>query len=292
MKRVFLVVAIMSLGLSLFAQTVSKSFPVGSFQGINAGGTYDIELIKSSTESVVIMTDKDVMPFVEVKVVKGMLNLEINTDDMPYRLRKSDWSLKAQVTIKDELTWLSLSGASRLATNAIFTPKSFSAQISGASNASGLNIVCESVKITVSGASSLKIAGKTTEGFYELSGASNASISQDISKFGLEGSGASKVNYTGKVNSMKIECSGASFAKLIGECDTMDAEVSGASRLDALGFRVNNMIIDAMGVSSASIFVEKNIEVEVSGGSKVEYKGNPVIKKTEINSISTFKKIN
>jgi len=112
-----------------------------------------------------------------------------------------------------------------------------------------------------------------------------------MSKFELEGSGASKLDFTGKVNNVKIECSGASYAKFTGDCDTMEAEVSGASRLDALGFRVSNMIIEAMGVSTARIFVEKSIEVGVSGGSTVEYKGAPVIKKTEINSISTFKKI-
>lgn len=145
--------------------------------------------------------------------------------------------------------------------------------------------------IKVSGASSLNIKGRITEGTYELSGASYAVISQDISKFNIEGSGASKLNFTGKTNSVKIECSGASYAKFTGESDTMEAEISGVSKLDAIGFKVNIMDIDAMGVSSAKIFVEKSIDVEVSGGSSIEYKGSPVIKKTDISSISSFKKI-
>jgi hypothetical protein len=79
---------------------------------------------------------------------------------------------------------------------------------------------------------------------------------------------------------------------MTGESVTMDAEVSGASKLDALEFRVSDMNIEVTGVSSAKLFVEKNIEVDISGGSSVEYKGSPVIKKTDISSISSFKKIN
>ncbi|MFA6334861.1 MAG: DUF2807 domain-containing protein [Bacteroidales bacterium] len=291
-KLLLLVVAVMSFGMAAFAQTITKSFPVTNFQGIIASGVYDIELAKSSVASVIILTDKEIMPYVEVKVVRGNLTLSLDGDKIPHRLRKNMGPIKAKVSMKEELSWLTLSGATKLFTNAQFSPKTFSSQISGASNVTGLNIISEMATISVSGASSFNIKGKVNEANYELSGASKAVIDQDINKLDLENSGATKVEFTGKTNSVSIECSGATYTKMTGESVTMDAEVSGASKLDALEFRVSDMNIEVTGVSSAKLFVEKNIEVDISGGSSVEYKGSPVIKKTDISSISSFKKIN
>lgn len=292
MKKLLLVIAVMSLGMAAFAQTITKSFPVSSFQGIVAGGVYDIELTKSSIPSVIILADKEIMPYVEVKVVRGVLNLSLDSDRIPHRLRRDIGSIRAQVSIKEELSWLSLSGATRFSTSAQFSPDTFNAQISGASNAKGLNIVSESVKISVSGASNINIKGKVNEASYELSGATNAVIDQTVNRLVMECSGATKVEYTGKSNSVATECSGATYMKMTGECVTMNAEVSGASKMDALEFRVSDMNIEVTGVSSAKIFVENSIEVEVSGSSSIAYKGSPQIKNIDVNSLSSFKKIN
>ncbi|MEN6619844.1 MAG: DUF2807 domain-containing protein [Rikenellaceae bacterium] len=291
MKKIFFVVALMFFGITIFAQTTTKSFPVVTFNGIIAGGVYDIELTKSATESVVIETDKEIMPYVQVKVVRGMLTLDLKSDKMPSRLKRNMGPISAKVTMRDELAWLTLSGASRFSSTSLFSPKVFNAQISGASNAKGLNIISETAVIKVSGASTINIKGKVTEGIYEFSGASVAVINQDINKLDLEGSGASKLEYSGKANIIKIECSGATYSKFAGECDVMNAEISGASKFDAFEFKVNNMSIEVMGVSSAKIFVEKSIEAETSGGSSIHYKGSPVVKKIDISSASSFKRV-
>ncbi len=291
-KILFLVAAVLLFGMTSLAQTITKPFPVSSFQGISAGGVFNVELTKSSLPSVIILTDKEIMPFVEVKVVRGVLVLSLDGERIPSRLRRDMGPIKAKVTIKEELNDLSLSGASEFSTTARFSPASFNVEISGASNAKGLYIESQSATINVSGASSLDIKGKFTEAEYEISGASSVIINQDINKLDLECSGATKVSYSGKSNSISAECSGATFTKMTGECVTMSAEVSGASKLDALGFKVLDMNIEVTGVSSSKIYVERSLDVEVSGGSILEYKGSAQIKSKDISSISSFKKIN
>ncbi|OFY45033.1 MAG: hypothetical protein A2X18_13930 [Bacteroidetes bacterium GWF2_40_14] len=290
MRKILTTVAILLFGITIFAQTTTKAFVANSFNGISAGGIYEIELIKAAAESVVVETDKEIMPYVEVKVVKGILTFNLDNDRMPSRLKHNMGPIKAKVTMKDELAMLSLSGASSFYTASVFSPKSFSAQISGASNAKGLNIVSETAVIKVSGASTLSIKGKAADGSYEFSGASVATINQDMEKLRIECSGATKLEFTGKAVSVDIECSGATYSKFNGECETMNAEISGASKFDAFGFKVNEMIIEVMGVSSAKIFVNKSIEAETSGGSSIVYKGSPVVKNIDISSVSSFRK--
>jgi len=290
MRKILVTAAILFLGITMFAQTTTKSFVANAFNGISAGGIYEIELIKAAAESVVVEADKEIMPYVEVKVVKGILTFNLDNSRMPARLKHNMGPIRAKVTMKDELAFLALSGASNFYTASVFSPKNFNAQISGASNAKGLNIVSDVAVIKVSGASTINIRGKATDGSYEFSGATVAIINQDIAKLNIEGSGATKLEFTGKAASVDIECSGASYTKLIGECETMSVEISGASKFDAFGFKVDNMSIEVMGVSSAKIFVEKSIEAEVSGGSSILYKGSPTVKNIDISSASSFRK--
>jgi len=277
-------------GITIFAQTTTKAFVANTFNGISAGGIYEIELTKAAAESVVVEADREIMPYVVVKVVKNVLVFTIDDDRMPSKLKRNMGSIKAKVTMKEELSTLSLSGASSFNTTSVFSPKVFNAQISGASNAKGLNIVSDIAEIKVSGASTINIRGKAADGSYEFSGASVAVINQDIAKLNIEGSGATKLEFTGKAVSVDIECSGATYSKFTGECESMNAEISGASKFDAFGFKVDNMIIEVMGVSSAKIFVEKSIEAETSGGSSILYKGSPVVKDIDISSVSSFRK--
>ena len=61
--------------------------------------------------------------------------------------------------------------------------------------------------------------------------------------------------------------------------------------MEALNYRAEDVEIEVSGVSIGRISVEKQLEAEVSGGSTLEYKGSPVIKKIDVSSISSIKKI-
>ena len=292
MKRALFIITVMLISIAASAQQISKSFIANDFSGITASSIFDIELTKSGVESVVVIADKEVMQYVEAKVVMGQLNLNLNTYSMPRSMKKDLKSIKVKINMKRELSWLSLSGASDLVSSSSFKPATFKGQVSGASSVSGLDIECESAKISLSGASDISLKGKVNLAEYEISGASTAIINQDITNLSVECSGASTMNITGRVINLEAEISGAAGLKLKGTGDNMEVEVTGASKLNAIEFIVNDADIDISGVSKAVVNVQKSLEAEVSGGSSIEYKGSPVINKASVNSISSIRKIN
>ena len=293
MKRLSLLIAALSLVMTLFAQTTKNEFNVTDYESINAGGVYTIELVKSSKEGVTIETEsKEIMEYIKVSVSNRTLHLSMNWNDMPSSLRKKMKPVRAVVYIK-ELKSLNLSGALRLQSESTFNPSQFDAKISGAVNISGLEINTQSAKINLSGASSLSLKGKMGKVVYIISGASKLTINQEIESLIIDGSGAAKIDFSGSFNTAQLSFAGAVNTKMRGKgADDLSLEVSGASNFNAADFPVKDMALKLSGVSAATIFVTATLKAEASGGSKISYKGDPEIKILDISSISTFQKIN
>ncbi len=92
----------------------------------------------------------------------------------------------------------------------------------------------------------------------------------------LDLSGASNVSLSGLANdSMKVHSSGASKIKLAGETREFEIKLSGASKVEATDLKSVNVRVDSSGASHAKVFVTGDLNVDLSGASKVTYFGNP-----------------
>ncbi|PKP06112.1 MAG: hypothetical protein CVU10_00685 [Bacteroidetes bacterium HGW-Bacteroidetes-5] len=294
MKRVLSLFTLLALALTMFAQTQKKEYKVSGYDGFNASGIFEIELIKGSNEGVIIETeDVQLFEFIKVNVSGNTLNLNYDTSKVPSNLKdKKGKPIKVTVYIKD-LVSLNLSGASRLFTNSSFSPEKFEAKISGATSVKGLEINSQSARIVLSGASSITINGNIKTASYEISGASRANINQEIGGLKLSGSGASKIEFNGLFEFAELSLSGAVNLKLLGSgAKRVELEASGACNFDSFDFPVEEMDIELSGVSNAKVFVTKTIGARSNGGSNIAYKGDPQIKSVDISSVSSFKKIN
>jgi hypothetical protein len=281
MKKIFTIVAVMLLAITLSAQTEKKSFNVSGFEGIDVGGVFDIELVKGSAESVSIETDAEIMPHVKVTVSAGVLRLSIDTKKLPSKFQRNMKAVKAYVSVKN-LSSINLSGVTKLNSTSTFTPTDFVARISGVSKTEGLTVSAKSIKVNLSGASSLELNGKAETAAFEISGASKAKINQEFGGLKLSGSGASKIEITGSNEYAEVSFSGAVNAKMSGgSAAKILLEMSGASKFEALEFPVKEMNIKVSGVSNVNVNVTETISVEVSGGSNIRYKGDPQIKKVD-----------
>lgn len=162
------------------ATTVTKKIDVPEFTGIVAGSVYDVTLIRSDGCSVEVSYDTRFEDCVRVFVSDGNLVLEFM---QPERGRKSrsfdmkDVKLSAVVRMP-ELTYLRLSGASKLTTGDEFDAGArFDGALSGASSARGLSVSAGRGELRLSGASSADLKARFDEAFLmQLSGASNASV--------------------------------------------------------------------------------------------------------------------
>jgi hypothetical protein len=129
----------------------------------------------------------------------------------------------------------------------------------------------------------------------EFSGASHVNLRgfNDEEQMNITVSGASHLAGDSiQADKLVLELSGASHAKLSGRIAKLDLELSGASHLNAEELLSRDADIEASGASHAQVTIQKSLQVEASGASKVEYRGNPMNLTKDVSGASTVRRAN
>jgi hypothetical protein len=138
----------------------------------------------------------------------------------------------------------------------------------------------------------------------EASGAAKAAVNGFTSgdALDLETSGAGQVTLTGvragqvtvdvsgagallgelEAQELRGEVSGAGKVSLEGTATTLGLEASGASRLELSGMTVQDADLQLSGGAGASVRVTGTLNVDASGGAKLEYYGSPTLGSIEV----------
>ena len=89
-------------------------------------------------------------------------------------------------------------------------------------------------------------------------------------------SGASQVSLSNVENEkLMIDSSGASNITVSGTTKRLVLDISGASGVDAFGLSAEKVTVDGSGASNARVKVSEQLSVDLSGASRVKYKGSP-----------------
>ena len=98
---------------------------------------------------------------------------------------------------------------------------------------------------------------------------------------GLNVSGAGKIEITGMKNDrFEIDSSGAAAIRVAGTTKVVDIDSSGAAKIDARKLHASRGVVDSKGVSQIDVDVADQLDVTISGPSRVTYDGDPVVNKT------------
>jgi hypothetical protein len=240
---------------------------VSDFTGIEASGAFDISITKGNRTTLSIEADEKIMPYIVSEVRGNVLHLYIADNDI-----KNIKAPRAYIVMKN-LDAVNLSGACKISSNDRFAPDRFNADLSGASGLN-LQINTKQLEINASGASNINLNTKASE---------QANI--DIS-------GASKLKIQLNTPKSTFHISGASNTELTGSADNVEIDISGTSNVDAPDFMVKSMVVEASGVSKATIYSSNSLKVNSSGFSKINYKGSPSITEFNTGNSSKIKKIN
>ncbi len=143
-------------------------------------------------------------------------------------------------------------------------------------------------KLRLSGASRGTAKGFSSEENFELhlSGASTLDTDIEAGKTKLETTGASKLSGNMKLGDADISLSGASRAELKGSANNVDLNATGASRLDLADFAIHDMKVYLSGASRATANVKGNLDVTLSGASRLEYAGDPTVRDIKVSGAS------
>ncbi|MBE7173086.1 MAG: DUF2807 domain-containing protein [Williamsia sp.] len=126
----------------------------------------------------------------------------------------------------------------------------------------------------------------------DASGASDVFVDGTIKgdELSINLSGASDFKGAVQVNKLDLDQRGASDATISGRVANLEVNASGASDLKGFDLSTDVCNAKAHGASDVKITVEKQLQVEASGASSIQYKGNAVITSTKTNGASSVNK--
>jgi len=207
----------------------TETFNFTDFTKVEAESGFQVELTKSSTFSVEITADNNVLEYIEVDKSGDTLRIRPKRN----RIYRSA-TLRANITMPD-LRSLDLSGATRGTVSGFSSTENLDIDVSGASSVELTDVSTGDVKFDISGAS--KVTGDITAGDadFDISGASTLQLEGSAKDIIVEAGGASRVKLSGfTVNNANINLSGASSGT-VNLDGRLDADLSGASKLSYIG---------------------------------------------------------
>lgn len=135
----------------------------------------------------------------------------------------------------------------------------------------------------------VKITMPTLSAF-DISGTSSIRFTGWTSFKYLKGgvSGVCYVELNSQIDTLLLSLSGQSKARIAGSTTLLNASVSGQSDLDTYGTTTNQKSeVVISGQSEAKILCKQELKADVSGQSKLRYKGNPVIRNITVSGQSS-----
>lgn len=109
-------------------------------------------------------------------------------------------------------------------------------------------------------------------------------------KLSIDLGGASDISGELECNSLEMDVSGASDTKLKGNVGSISVKLSGASSIKGWDLVSDYVDIDASGASSANVIVNKEMKVNASGASDINYRGSGVIREMKTSGASSISK--
>jgi hypothetical protein len=215
----------------------TETYTFADFNKVEVGSAFEFEIIQSSSYSINITADDNVMEYVQVStdgqtlqiglrtgVHIGSATLSISCGTLPFL---ESVTLKASVTMP-QLHGLTASGASRGTISDFSSAEDLDITVSGASRVTG-DITAGNVDFGISGASTIQLEGSAGDIDANVSGASSLNLEDfTVNDADINFSGASSgtVNLYGRLDA---NVSGASRLWYLGEPTTTDINTSGAS---------------------------------------------------------------
>ena len=146
---------------------------IGNFSGIESNGSFDVVILESTTPSLSVFGEDNIISELETIVENGTLKVRFKKN---VNVRHSDVTITASTPT---LKYLALSGSGTIKPQGRWTLNELTCNLSGSGNITAL-VNAQVLKANVSGSGSINIHGEAKQSEYGISG------SGDIRSFGLE----------------------------------------------------------------------------------------------------------
>lgn len=209
------------LTTTAFAQHV-ESRTVSNFNGVDAGGVFEVELAQGAACSVQLdVYDAALLPKIKTEVRKGVLYIESKD------LENVKGKLKVIITAP-AYGKISLSGAAHGHSTTDIKSDAICIDCSGAAHLD-LSLAAGSANIDASGASSLNLKGTAQKVYMDVSGSADVKAANFVTgNLDVEASGAAHLDVNATQH-LDASASGASQVSYKGEPAERQIDISGAA---------------------------------------------------------------
>jgi hypothetical protein len=120
--------------------------------------------------------------------------------------------------------------------------------------------------------------------FATLSGSGNISGEGafETERFDAAISGSGNINLEVFANVVDTDISGSGNITMAGQTDQLLAFISGSGNIFAFDLESNNCQVGISGSGNCEVFVNNQLDVQISGSGSVRYKGNPPVVNSRI----------
>ncbi|TMM28778.1 DUF2807 domain-containing protein [Polaribacter aestuariivivens] len=222
-KKILFTTLILSLTFSINAQNwwgksekikgngnvITVNRTTDDYDAINAGGSFDVILIKGTEGKITIEGEENIIPYIETEVKSGSLKINFKKNTNISTTKR----LTVTVTFKD-IESIGLGGSGNITSKEIINAKDFSVSLGGSGNID-LQLNAKNVNANIGGSGNIDLEGKTET--FKCSIAGSGSIrafelnTNDVNAT-IAGSGSVKTTVKNKIDA-KLVGSGSIYYK-------------------------------------------------------------------------------
>lgn len=199
---------------------------VGAFESLSLAGSFKVQVRQGSTDKVEIKADRNLLPYLETKVVDGSKGrtLEISTK-RGYSLRSGS----APVVLVEvrQLRGVAIAGSGDVRVDAMKTSGPVEARIAGSGDIRFADLTAESVGVRVAGSGDVVLAGKAGALNVSVSGSGDIKARDlvvDDAKISIAGSGDVTVQATKRLD---VSIAGSGDVGYVGNPEVSTSKAGG-----------------------------------------------------------------
>ena len=297
MKRIFTFFAVLAILITASsaasAQTAKKDYDLKGFTAVEFNNEFKATVRKSNDFSVSVELPEELVPYLDVRVNKGALIVELRNVPTKLNILKSS-SVNATVTMP-ELRGVTLNGTAKLTVPDSFDLGNgdFTLSTAGASEVKQMEIHARNATLSLLGASRVHLNGDFVTVSIQSAGTSRLDLNADADDLVVKSSGTAVSEIDGTFETLNMELGGTSNVTLKGEGEDMTVNASSAGSVDALRMPVATATVHLSGAGVCKTYVKEALEVQCTGASTCSYKADGEIKLDlkEIARTATLKKL-
>ena len=275
------------------AQTIKKDFDLKGFTAVEFGNDFKATVQKSDNFSVSVELTEELVPYLDVRVSKGALIVELRNVPTRLTLLKSN-TVNATVTMP-ELRGVTLNDAAKLTVADSFDlgNNDFTLSTAGASEVRKMEIHAKNATLSLLGASRIRLNGDFVTVNIQSAGTSRLDMVADADELSVKSGGTAVSEIEGTFETIGLDLAGTSNVTLKGEAEDMTVTASTAGSVDALRMPMATADVRLSGAGVCKVYVKEALKVQCTGASTCSYKADGEIKLDlkEIARTATLKKL-